>query len=104
MEVTSCKYLGIMLHRDLNCVHQVNYTVPKVWKALHFIMSVLTNGIIRKVQPTSVARPILKCGASCWETYMKGQINALDRVQKKRINLQIITTIRAGKTRRSGET
>ena len=29
------------------------------------------------------ARPILEYGASSWESYMKGQINASDRVQKK---------------------
>ena len=31
----------------------------------------------------SLARPILEGGASYWEPYMKGQINAFDRVQKK---------------------
>jgi len=30
-----------------------------------------------------LGRPILEYGASCWEPYMKGQINALDRVEKK---------------------
>ena len=28
-------------------------------------------------------RPILEYGASCWDLYREGQINALDRVQKK---------------------
>jgi hypothetical protein len=27
--------------------------------------------------------PILECGAACWDPYKEGQINALDRVQKK---------------------
>ena len=27
-------------------------------------------------------RPILEYGASCWDPYKEGQINALDRVQK----------------------
>ena len=31
----------------------------------------------------SPVRPILKCGASCWDPYRDGQINALDRMQKK---------------------
>ena len=31
----------------------------------------------------SLARPILEYGASCWEPYMKGQINASNRVQQK---------------------
>jgi hypothetical protein len=28
-------------------------------------------------------RPILEHGASCWDPYREGHINALDRVQKK---------------------
>jgi len=31
----------------------------------------------------SVALPILQYGAACWDPYRKGQINALNRVQKK---------------------
>jgi hypothetical protein len=32
---------------------------------------------------TSLVRPILEYGAACWDPYREGQINALDRVQKK---------------------
>jgi len=48
-------------------------------------MSVLINGnsSTKSSAYMSLARPILKYGASCWEPNMKGQINALDRVQKK---------------------
>ena len=31
----------------------------------------------------SLVRPILEYGAACWDPYREGQINALDRVQKK---------------------
>jgi len=31
----------------------------------------------------SLVRPILEYGASCWDPYREGQINALDRVQEK---------------------
>jgi len=34
----------------------------------------------------SLARPILEYGASCWDPYREGQINALDRVQKQAAN------------------
>ncbi|PNF38203.1 hypothetical protein B7P43_G13462 [Cryptotermes secundus] len=51
-EASSCKYLGIILRSDLSWSDQVNYTVKRAWKALHFTMR-------------------------------EGQINALDRVQKK---------------------
>jgi hypothetical protein len=40
-EASSCKYLGIILRRDLN---QVNYMVKKAWKALHFTMCILKKG------------------------------------------------------------
>jgi len=34
----------------------------------------------------SLVRPILEYGASCWDPYNEGQINALDHVQKKAAN------------------
>jgi hypothetical protein len=40
-QVSSCKYMGIILQSDLNWEDQVNYTAQKAWKALHFIMFVL---------------------------------------------------------------
>ena len=53
LEVRSCKYLGIILQSDLNWVDQVNCTVQKAWKALHFAMCVLKMEIgIQRVQPT----------------------------------------------------
>jgi hypothetical protein len=38
LEASSCKYLGIILRSDLSWADQVNYTVKKAWKALHFTM------------------------------------------------------------------
>jgi hypothetical protein len=32
---------------------------------------------------TSLVRPILEYGAVCWDPCREGQVNALDRVQKK---------------------
>jgi hypothetical protein len=43
-EASSCKYLGIILRRDLNWAGQVNYPVKKAWKALHFTMRILKKG------------------------------------------------------------
>jgi hypothetical protein len=40
----SCKYLGLILSRDLSWAEQVNYTVKKAWKALHFTMRILKKG------------------------------------------------------------
>ena len=83
-EASSCKYLGIILRSDLNWADQVNYRVQKAWKALHFVMRVLKKGNrnTKSLAYTSLVRPILEYGSACWDPY-RGQINALDRVQKK---------------------
>jgi len=44
LEASSCKYLGIILRSNLNWVDQVNCTVQKAWKALHFVKHVLKKG------------------------------------------------------------
>jgi hypothetical protein len=44
LEASSCKYLGIILRRNLNWVDQVNYITQKACKALHFVMYVLKKG------------------------------------------------------------
>jgi hypothetical protein len=41
LEVSGCKYLGTILRDDLCWADQVNYTVKKAWKALHFTMRIL---------------------------------------------------------------
>jgi hypothetical protein len=82
-EVSICKYLGIILRSDLSWADQVNNTVRKAWKALHFIRRILKKGNsnTKSLAYTSLVRPILEYGAACWDPYREGQINALDRVQ-----------------------
>ncbi|PNF14144.1 hypothetical protein B7P43_G16985 [Cryptotermes secundus] len=84
-EASSCKYLGIILHSDLSCSDQFNYTVKRAWKALHFTMRILRKGNskTKSLAYTSLVRPILEYGAACWDPLRDGQINALDREQKK---------------------
>jgi len=44
-EANSCKYLGkILCSDDLSWADQVNYTVKKAWKALHFTIRILKKG------------------------------------------------------------
>jgi hypothetical protein len=43
-EASSCKCLEIILRSDLSWADQVNYTVKKAWKTLHFTMRILKNG------------------------------------------------------------
>jgi hypothetical protein len=45
-EASSCKYLGIILRSDLSLADQVNSTVRKAWKALHFTMRILKKRVI----------------------------------------------------------
>ena len=40
-EASCCKYLGIMIQSDLSWADQVNYTVQKAWRALHFVMRIV---------------------------------------------------------------
>jgi hypothetical protein len=43
-ENSSCKYLGIIMLSNLNWADQVNHTVRKAWRALHFVMRVVKKG------------------------------------------------------------
>jgi hypothetical protein len=61
-EASSCKYLGIIIRSDLSWADQVNYTVRKAWKALHFVMRVLKKGNsnTKSLAYASLVRPILE--------------------------------------------
>ena len=41
------------------------------------------NSSTKSLAYTSLVRPILECGAACWDPYREGQIHALDWVQNK---------------------
>jgi len=84
-EASSCKHLGIILHSDLNWADQVNYTIKKAWKALHFTVRILKKGNsnTKSLAYMSLVHPIPEYGAACWDPYREGQIRALDRVQNK---------------------
>jgi len=84
-ELSSCEYLGIMLRSDLSWADHVNYTVKKAWKALNFTMRIFKKGNsnTKSLAYMSLVHPILEYGAACWDLYREGQINTLDRVQKK---------------------
>ena len=83
-EASCCKYLGIIILSDLSWADQVNYTVQKAWRALHFVMRIVKKGNkhTKSLACTSLVRPIREYGAACWDPY-RGQISALDRVKNK---------------------
>jgi hypothetical protein len=43
-QASGCKYLRIILHGNLSWADQVNYTVKKAWKELHFTMRIPKKG------------------------------------------------------------
>ena len=45
-QANSCKYLAIVMRSDFSWADQVNYTVKKAWKALHFTMRILKREIV----------------------------------------------------------
>ena len=52
-EASSCKHLGIILGSDLIWEDQINFTVTKAWKALHFTVQILKRIIAKlKAYPT----------------------------------------------------
>jgi hypothetical protein len=79
-EVSSCRHLGIVLCSDFIWAGQVNYTVKKAWKALHFTICILKMGKnnIESLAYASLAHPIIAHGAACWDPYREEQINVLD--------------------------
>jgi hypothetical protein len=60
LEASCCKYLGTIMRSDLSWADQVNYTVQKAWKALHFIMHILKKGNknTKSLAYTSLVGPI----------------------------------------------
>ena len=84
-EENSFKYLGLIIRSDLNWQDHVNHTLRKAWRSLHFIMRILKKGNskVKRLGYTALVRPILEYGSSCWDPYRKGQVRALDRVQKR---------------------
>jgi len=59
--------------------------IQKSWKALKFVVRVLKKGKrnTKKSAYTSLVRPVLEYGSACWDPCREGQMNALDRVQKR---------------------
>ena len=91
-EASSFKYLGIIIRSELSWADHINCTLRKAWKALHFIMRVHKKGNnnTKRLVYMALVRPILEYGKVCLDPYREGQVSPLNRVQRKRLNLQII--------------
>ena len=65
-EASCYKYLGIMIQSDLSWGDQVNYTVQKAWRALHFVMRIVKKGKNKNTSLTytSLVRPNLEYAAA----------------------------------------
>ena len=66
-EASCCKYLGIIIQSDLSWADQVNFTVQKAWRALHFVMHIVKeeNKNTKSLAYTSLVRPILEYEVAC---------------------------------------
>jgi hypothetical protein len=71
-EASSCKYLGIILRSDLSWADQVNYTVKKAWKALHFTVRILKKG---NGNTKSLAYISLVCPTDSLEDHPNGKFS-----------------------------
>jgi hypothetical protein len=69
----------------LSWVHQVNYTVQKAWRALHFVKCIVKRGNknTKSLTYTSLVRLILEYGAAYWDPYREYRMSASDRIQNK---------------------
>jgi len=60
-EENCCKYLGIVIKNDLSWADQVNYTVQKAWRAIHFVMRIVNKRDKKNEEPslyvTSTSNP-----------------------------------------------
>jgi hypothetical protein len=65
--------------------NQVNYTVQKAWRALHFVKCIVKKGNknTKSIAYKSLVCPILEYRGACWDPDRECQINALDRNQNK---------------------
>jgi hypothetical protein len=68
-EVSSCKYLGIILCSDFSWTDHVKYMAKEAWKAIHFTMHILKKGNsnMESLAYTALVRLILDYGAACWD-------------------------------------
>jgi len=85
-EARSFKYLGIIIRSDLNWADCISYALGKARKALDIIMRILkkgNNNNTKRLAYTTLVRPILECGAVCWDPYREGQVSGLNPVQKR---------------------
>ena len=84
-EVSGFKYLGIIIHNDLNWADHVNNSIRKAQEALHFITRILKKGNnnTKHLGYAALVRPILEYRAVCWDAYREGQLSALNRAQKR---------------------
>src|SRR5215510_2060080 len=86
-EDSSCKYLGIIIRSDLSWADQVNHTVQKAWRALHFVMCVVKKGNLAQRRKIACMCALFKAyrGERTWKT-IKDRLQApsyLSRVDHK---------------------
>jgi hypothetical protein len=83
-EANSCKYLGVVLSRDLQWGPHIDSTATKAHKVLRFLMRTLGKSCTstKDFAFKTFVRPILEYGGSVWDPYVGQDIKKLSKVQR----------------------
>jgi hypothetical protein len=83
-ETKDCKYLGVLLSRDLKWGPHIERTTTKAFRVLYFLMRSLGKSCskTKEFAYKTFVRPILEYGAAVWDPHLKGEIKQLAKVQR----------------------
>jgi hypothetical protein len=84
-QVSSYKYLGVIINEKLNWNTHINTVINKANKVLYVTKQALSKSsqIVKETAYTSIVRPTLEYSSSVWDPYHIGQIHAIEMVQRK---------------------
>jgi len=83
--VTSAKYLGCTLNKDLDWGEHINNISNKANRNLNFIRRNLNiaSTHIKETAYTSLVRPTVEYACTVWDPHEKGDINRLEMIQRR---------------------
>jgi hypothetical protein len=83
--VSSYKYLGLHLQNDLNWNKHINEIVSKANKVLYTTKLALNKSTtqVKTAAYKTMIRPLVEYSSSVWDPYTSGQINCVEKIQRK---------------------
>ena len=85
LEVQEAKYLGITLSNNLKWTSHIQNTVTKANRTLGFLHRNLRS-CPKKLKATAyitLIQPLLEYSCAAWDPYLKGDIQALEKIQRR---------------------